>query len=823
MQRPLLRTRNGLRLPKPAPVRQQFPPNTNSNNTNALPRKPPFTSLDACRQLLADSHRLLHPNDESPDMMLLLLRDWRKGLNELVAAAATKSNASPATAENQLAFLKRSVDTVDLLVRQTLQTSNDNNTKFLAAHVGIKAWSALSSFDVDAAERAAELLDLFLQKEAKKPSSSWLETIVQWTTGANTQDAHAPPSQPVVYDLYKALFYAWRRSSNPAASDRLIALIKKLKQEEATRQMKLMDSILYDSALAACAKWGDVDQARWIWHDMKQCGLEPTSLSYNSFARTIDVQQRKEYKSELAVMAADLFIEHLDRYSRNRPRDVLCKPLILTMKNVFSTCRNDPDVLRTVLTKVLAFEARCSEYRGKLVTHRSFALVIMSFVNQDQPEKAEEILRQCIRVSNSQVLPRVLALVVHGYARRNTLDGFANAERILNLLDEQLVKTDDGKVDTDEHYRVYLSLMQIYLATRGKDALASIQQLIQRLFNLSRQFNNPSLHPDRRAYNIFMQAIITHAGPKFETDIEAVYHAMESQTTDDNEHEKLRSLEIVLSAWLKSQDPNAPERAQKLLDAYKLDTNSAAPAVMIRLYARHANVTAAYELLRQLQQSDKHASGNSICSTVLGLLKKAAENSKDADLITETLERVNEIFKDMERPTKYNYILAFSFFAQHKLADEAVDLFKRMKEDYETGRNACQPDSYVGTLVLDSLDPKSPNAFEVAEDVFHHVAKPDKFMYSYFFNIIAERGLAHEAIGLFHRMQSDFLTGVNSDCRPNNYAYAAILKALLRSDEIDAAETARAIYDSIEKPGVICSKRLVDIYAKYGQTGTATS
>jgi hypothetical protein len=131
---------------------------------------------------------------------------------------------------------------------------------------------------------------------------------------------------------------------------------------------------------------------------------------------------------------------------------------------------------------------------------------------------------------------------------------------------------------------------------------------------------------------------------------------------------------------------------------------------------------------------------------------------------------------------------------------DAEKLVKRMHDLYGSGENLkCKPNFATYSILLSALNPS--NATDQAEAILHNMPDIDASTYnSYLRKFLVKNGLLDKAEALIVRMQNDFDTGKNLNCKPNVDTYLMLLMAIERSKQSNAHEKAADVLSFIKKP-----------------------
>jgi pentatricopeptide repeat protein len=239
----------------------------------------------------------------------------------------------------------------------------------------------------------------------------------------------------------------------------------------------------------------------------------------------------------------------------------------------------------------------------------------------------------------------------------------------------------------------------------------------------------------------------------------------------------MRTYNTVLNALQQSNRPDVIEKAEQFFSALQ-SPNTVTYNTLINIYGQKKDLEKALNLLHCMQSDFQSGKNVNCCpnmrtySTILSALQKS--NRPDV------IENAEKIFSAIQLPNTVTYTTLIGIYAQKGDVENALSVLHRMQSDFESGENRdCEPDMHTYSTILNALhNSNRPESVEKAEKIFNSITSPDTITYSTLLNIYASRGMANDAISLARRMQSDFDTGKNRNCRPNDRTKSTLEKAL---------------------------------------------
>jgi pentatricopeptide repeat protein len=148
-----------------------------------------------------------------------------------------------------------------------------------------------------------------------------------------------------------------------------------------------------------------------------------------------------------------------------------------------------------------------------------------------------------------------------------------------------------------------------------------------------------------------------------------------------------------------------------------------------------------------------------------------------------------------------------------------------MQSDFKSGKNKnCHPDIHTyNTILNELLKSNLLDAAEKAEKIFNAISLPDTVVYNTFINILAKKGDVARVLNMLQRKKLDFGAGHKKGRCPNARTYTIALKALQKSNQSDAVETAEQIFASIDLPDSFTFNSMINLYAERGMGAQAVS
>jgi pentatricopeptide repeat protein len=278
----------------------------------------------------------------------------------------------------------------------------------------------------------------------------------------------------------------------------------------------------------------------------------------------------------------------------------------------------------------------------------------------------------------------------------------------------------------------------------------------------------------------------------------------------------------VLNALQTSSRSDAAKKAELVFNTLSLPDTSAYDA-LLNMYVQAGDIDKSFKLVRRMQS--EYASGqNANCSPTLqtyATILNALHQSKQRNAI----KKAEQIVNDIPFPHTDTYNLLLNMYAHAFKVQTALDLLHRMQSDYAYERNdECRPDHQTYTTILKILtSSKRLDAAARGKEIFEAISLPTTYMYTLLLIVYARAGDVVNAFRLVRIMKSEFASGRNKFCPPNNHVYAILLRALQKSKRSDALDMAKELFNTFEDihPNTTMYNSLLHLYTRNGHADKA--
>jgi pentatricopeptide repeat protein len=379
-------------------------------------------------------------------------------------------------------------------------------------------------------------------------------------------------------------------------------------------------------------------------------------------------------------------------------------------------------------------------------------------------------------------------------------------EKALNLVQNMQLDFDSGKnTDCCPNMHTYSTILNALQNSRRSDTVQQAEQFFKSISS-----------PNTVTYSTL--ASIYAQNGELEKALNLVQQMQMDFELGRNRdcRPDMHTYATVLNALQKSNRSDAAAKAELFFNAIP-SPNTVAYTTLANIYAQNGEIEKALNLVQQMQM-DFDSGRNKDCrpnlhtyNTILNALHKS--NRSDA------AEKAEFFFNAIPSPDTVTYNTLLNIYANNGKVDKAVKLFQQMQLDFDSRKNKdCRPSMHTFASVLNALQKSNrPDATLKAEQIFYSIPSPNTVTCSTMANIYAQNGEIEWALELVQRMQVDFDSGKNKNCRPNMHTYATILNALHKSNRSDALEKAELFFDSIPSPNTVTYNTLLNIYARNGE------
>jgi pentatricopeptide repeat protein len=645
-------------------------------------------------------------------------------------------------------------------------TSNLNAVLYAWAKSGKTSGSRDNSYAVnqaskDAPARAEALLDRMSQLYVEPDVVSYNTVILAWSNagqpkraealleemfhawGQDTKEGHADIIRPDRV-TFNTVISAWARSNDPDAAERAQSILRRMYDPQDMGALQVTpDIVTYNTMLDCWARSGHEDAAERclaILQEMQELfevgemDARPDVVSYttviNAFAKSGKVDQAEGLLNEmhLAFMSGDNRLKPnvqtlttiVEAWSRSDAVDGLERAAAVFQRirelHEFGLSNEGPDVVAyNVMLNCYAMSAP----RGAATTSNL----------RDAAKRADSFLQEMKERSatgEKGVAPdfHSYSIVIHAWAQA------LNERRAVKILHEALdaFEVGEGKMELD-----LLTVHKVLRALGRAGKGAKAEALLERLCTL-RANGEHGASPTAVTFS------------------------------------------LVVTAWSKSGDFNAAQRAETVL----------------------MQMRSMYEAGAVTMKPDFLVYSALISCWAHSKLKGAPERAWG--ILGEMRQRARAGDSDLE-PDVVSYNAVLQAFSQARIPERAEDMLKRMYDEYQQGDVNTKPDLWSFNTVLAAWARSSaPDAVERSERLvaqMRHLdqttkldTKPDTVTYNNLLNCLANsrRSDAPERAEAMLRWMTEQFRGGDSGMQPSRVSYGSVIKAWIYAGNPGRAE-----------------------------------
>jgi pentatricopeptide repeat protein len=578
----------------------------------------------------------------------------------------------------------------------------------------------------------------------------------------NMPNSRTSKNSPI--DMYAASqkLHAFTKSDRPDAAEQAEAIFQSIPSP---------NTVTYNNLINFYAERGNAENSFNVFHQM-QSDFE-SGINYDGgpdiFTHNLLLKALLNSKWPDAIEKAENIISTIPS-----PNSVTYTLLM----NIYTQYGSIDKAVNLFYQMQLDFESgKNTDCRPNMHTYTAVLNALQRSTLLDATEKAEHIFSKI-----SLPVTATYNALINNYARSGDFEKAQNLLRRVNS-DFESGKNKDCRPDM----RTYNIILHALLKSKRPDSFEKAEHIF-----------NTILFPDTVTYNTFI-SIYGQKGD-FENALN-LFHRMQSDFLSGNNCDccpDTQTYNTILSVLQKSDVPDVIEKAKQIFDA-TLMPDTVTYSTLIDNYAQKGEVDIPLNFLNQMQSDFESGKNNNCCpdkrtyNTILKALLKS--NRPDA------AEKAEQIFSMVQSPDKFTYNTLINIYGQNGDVENALNLFHQMQTSFESGKNAgCRPDMHAYSSVLNILQKsKLPDAAEKAKQIFETVPYPNTIVYTAFLNIYANRGMGKDAISLIRRMQSDFESGKNRNCRPNNVTKKVLEKALRIANDSSLEKDARDVLEWFRK------------------------
>lgn len=461
----------------------------------------------------------------------------------------------------------------------------------------------------------------------------------------------------------------------------------------------------------------------------------------------------------------------------------------------------------------------------------AYNIVINAYTQQQRKagaiNHAERILNEMehlyVNDKNQDVQPDVVSYtsVVSAWANGNRKAyGAKRAHDILNRMDQMGVQPNTI---------TYNAVLKAWCRSGDKNASKQARSIFSKMESLHSQ-DNKHVKPDRITLNTFMHTL-SKSGRREEAEYaEEILTRMEQLEAEGKSDysPNLFSYNTVMEGWSKARDSERTIAVlRRLLENQNVQPDSYSFNCVIFAISRSNRPNAptrAQELLEYMENlSTKGERFSQVRSDVFGYSSAIHAWSRSsrhdagykAELLLQKMEEKYESGEEHLKPNTVTFNSVMDAWAKSSGgtlgARKAEALLEKMHQQYRAGDTHVQPNVMSYNTVLSAWARSGTKcAYRKTEAILDNMWKeyeagnvsvrPDSSSYNTVINAISKsqaEGKAQKALRILRKMDKLYRAGRNKDACPNEFSYTSVLNSCAYATELDDRGRSRALDTAI--------------------------
>lgn len=604
----------------------------------------------------------------------------------------------------------------NISTRTTSSTGTSPNQDFRPSSLflddlttGIYAWGRTAIKDPYSPMRAESLFNKFLR-------------ISDNNLKSNKQIAYLPTS-----NMYSALVYCWSQASeNDKASEKCLCWFQKIREN----QSMVVDSATWNALLRIHVrqrKLSTIERNLLDQYSSLNDGYTFASLVEGWMNSGLPDGPKNAY-------------EELQRgitYCIDKEDQI---PALKQLLFLYLTQNTKNGQSERVMNQAIGIQENHTEL--EILDLKHFIVAMNALAAKGNTDKVNELyqkLKTFYERGAQRLKPnyQVLVIVLSAIAKKKDAGSLQVGEDLLSTIEAYMLENESSsdRAITNHAYNVMLDFYVRSPHANGRRE--RIENLMERMKQLSIEYNNPRLLPDKVSYASLMKAIIKESKPGFFSDIDNILDKMEHSDQISIQPDR-RVYTIVLEAIFISDDDNAALlRAKDVVERMKKHTNLQLDRFM------YTTLIKIHSLFKDVHGSDE----------VLRTMIKAYNSGR----------------KDC-RPNEEAFVTAMSTWEQSGRKytfDGALRIFNDMIGLYTKGNPECRPSvKSFGKLMVILAKSEHESKLQTGRRLFSEMEKygvdPDLSLFNWYIQVCATTNSKErsdrieswtEALGTFHTLR----------------------------------------------------------------------
>jgi len=538
------------------------------------------------------------------------------------------------------------------------------------------------------------LLDAYSREgtvEAAQRAEALVERMTQMSESGKNK--HASPDRV----SYTSVIKAWRNSESRNAAERAEAILFRCQELAHDNSVLKPDAVMFNTVLSVWAKFSEINRG-----------------------------------SEIGAQRADRLLSQMKL-------DFQTKPDTISYNSVMQAwSKSDSPNAATRVLELLE-EMKSSDHRKCKPDHRTCNTILMTLSKSREGDSVKLVEDFLVEMKKDGIPPTVFQynVLMSTIVAADVDNASTRVEGILQMMEEAFQK---GNSDMGPNMHSYNIAMNAYSKSEDPDASKKIDAILRRMPG----FNGIST-------TMGLNTLIDAHARAGRAD------AAESVLRDMLKIPELRvenvSFNTVINAYAKSNDPDAPLRAEALLgemyDAFEAGNLAVKPdavtfSSVINCWARSKRIGAAERaesILNRMDELSKHGHNNLAptaiaYSTTMNAWARSGldEAPTRAKALLNRMEEAHASGKLEAKPSHFCYNAVLNAIAkgndENKVSD-AISMLGRMKQAFLDGNHDAKPTSTSYATVLNACafirgtPEEKLESFNTARQIFRELLQSD--------------------------------------------------------------------------------------------------
>ena len=495
--------------------------------------------------------------------------------------------------------------------------------------------------------------------------------------------------------VFNALLNVWAKSDSPTAADRCFQILRHMQQLAQANTTITVEGYAYGNVIAAFAKRGRAKEAESVLHELIRAYEETKDPSIRPnrfhFTALIDAHSKSD-KPDSAFKAEQLLYRMEEMAQETGNLELM--PSTVTYSSVLNAwakskrkdiAERGEAMFQRMLGKYTAGDATMKP------TARCYCMLLDCYAKSGSREaaiKAEETLQTMMdmyRAGDEDFNPNVQAygIVLDAWSKSNAQEAPERAEALLKKMEE--MATEEG-FSTQPNMHCYSTVLTTWARSGREEAVCRAEVLMKKMNFQAKEGNGTEREaPSIKAYGALLDCYSRFNRPQ---EADFILHKLCNNYLSGKSILKPNGVccRIVISAWSRSNDPNAASKADHVLERMKeldIKRDTFIYNMLISVWANSGDLRAGQRAVAYLKEMKSE-------------YQAGARNCK---------------------PDRITYANVMSALSKSKLPN-SVEHARSTLDEMKAGGSSCQPDQYIYQIFVTSIAScDRPDKAQIAYDV----------------------------------------------------------------------------------------------------------